>query len=64
MMEEAFIAAHRHVAESMLKDGVDDILSNCLHGDGTSKYSGYYQNFQVTTTQEWIVIVFRSSGGR
>ena len=49
MMEEALIVAHQHVAESMLKDGVDGILGNCLHGDGTSKYSRHYQNFQVPT---------------
>ena len=33
----------------MLKDGVDGIHGNCLHGDDTSKYSRHYQNFQVTT---------------
>ena len=32
MMEEALIVAQQHVAESMLKDGVDGILGNCLHG--------------------------------
>ena len=49
MLEEALIVAHQHVAESMLKEGVNGIFGNCLHGDGTSKYSRHYQNFQVTT---------------
>ena len=49
MMEEALIVVHQHVAESMLKDGVDGIHGNCLHGDCTSRYSRHYQNSQVTT---------------
>ena len=63
MMEQALIVTHQHVAESMLKDGDDGILGNCLHGDGTSKYSRHNQNFQVTTQSGESFIVFRSSGG-
>ena len=49
LMNEANVIAHVQVAEAML-DGVSfaDSLGNCLHGDGTSKYSKHYQNFQVT----------------
>ena len=49
MLEEALIVAHQHVADRMLKEGVNGIFGNCLHGDGTSKYSRHYQNLQVTT---------------
>ena len=28
----------------------EHLLGNCLHGDGTSKYSRHYQHFQVTTS--------------
>ena len=49
LMNEANFIVHVQVAEAML-DGVSfaNLLENCLHGDGTSKYSKHYQNFQVT----------------
>ena len=35
------------VIEEMQAEG--DAIGNCLHGDGTTKYSRHYQNFQITT---------------
>ena len=47
---EALVLAQIQVAEAMNKGCNDGIIGNCLHGDGTSKYSRHYQNFQVTTS--------------
>ena len=44
---EALILGRMQVAQAMLER--DGAPVNCLHGDGTSKYSKHYQNFQVTT---------------
>ena len=48
MVEEALILAQLQVAEAM-KENNELLFGNCLHGDGTSKYSRHYQNFQITT---------------
>ena len=48
-LNEALVIGNMQVAESMLESGVDGNFGNCLHGDGTTKYSKHYQNFQVTT---------------
>ena len=48
MVEEALILAQLQVAEAM-KENNELFFGNCLHGDGTSKYSRHYQNFQITT---------------
>ena len=48
-LNEALLLGKIQVAEAMLKDGVDGDVGNCIHGDGTSKYSKHYQNFQITT---------------
>ena len=47
-MHEALLVAQLQVAEAMTEG--EHLLENCLHGDGTSKYSRHYQNFQVTTS--------------
>ena len=48
LMQEALRVAQLQVAEAMTED--EHLLGNCLHGNGTSKYSRHYQNFQVTTS--------------
>jgi len=48
IMEEALVLAQLQVIEEM-KNGVDGYTGNCLHGDGTTKYSRHFQNFQITT---------------
>ena len=48
-LNEALLLGKIQVCEAMLKDGVEGDVGNCLHGDGTSKYSKHYQNFQITT---------------
>ena len=48
-MEEAHLLAQCQVAEAMVEGGLDGTKGNCLHGDGTTKYSRHYENFQVTT---------------
>ena len=48
LMQEALLVAQLQVAEAMTEG--EHLLGNCLHGDGTSKYSRHYQNFQVTTS--------------
>ena len=48
MVEEALILAQLQVAEAM-KENNELFFGNCLHGDGTSKYSRHYKNFQITT---------------
>ena len=48
LMQEALLGAQLQVAEAMTEG--EHLLGNCLHGDGTSKYSRHYQNFQVTTS--------------
>ena len=50
-LEQAHILAQCQVAEEMIAGGgADGIKGNCLHGDGTTKYSRHYESFQVTTT--------------
>ena len=48
IVEEALMLAQMQVAEAMMENG-DETLGNCLHGDGSTKYSRHYQNFQITT---------------
>ena len=40
------------VAQAVLR-GADtsDLIGNCLHGDGTTKFAKHYQSFQVTTDE-------------
>ena len=48
IQEEALILAQIQVGEAMLNE---TSTTNCLHGDGTSKYHKHYQNFQITTSE-------------
>ena len=52
LLPEANYIAGVQVAEAMI-NGADfsDMVGNCLHQDGTSKFSRHYQNFQVTTKE-------------
>ena len=34
--------------ELAMKKNCPDVLGNCIHGDGTTKYNKKYQNIQVT----------------
>ena len=45
LINEALILSQVQVKEAM-----ESSDSNCLHGDGTSKYHRHYQNFQITTS--------------
>ena len=50
MVQEALALAQMQVVEEMKKGDLGpDEIGNCLHGDGTIKYSRHYQNFQITT---------------
>jgi len=49
-LQEAHFLADYQVAQEMLSGQIDFAKDgNCLHGDGTTKYSRHYENFQVTT---------------
>ena len=48
LMQEALLVAQLLIAEAMIEG--ENLLGNCPHGDGTSKYSRHNQNFQVTTS--------------
>ena len=52
LLAEANYIASVQVAEAMI-NGADfsDVVGNCLHQDGTFKFSRHYQNFQVTTKE-------------
>ncbi|XP_033117054.1 uncharacterized protein LOC117116991 [Anneissia japonica] len=45
---EARYLADVEVALAMQANKPDDVLGNCIHGDGTTKYHKKWQNFQVT----------------
>ena len=64
LLVEARHLAYLHVAEEMLKEGVDGYTGNCLHGDGTSKYHRHYQNFQITLSSgQTLSLGLREIGG-
>ena len=47
LMQEALILGQLQVADAMLEQG-KDYSGNCLHGDGTTKYSKHYQTFELS----------------
>ena len=53
LMQEALLVAQLQVAEAMTEG--EHLLENCLHGDGTSKYSRHYQSHYT----KWAYVIIR-----